>query len=166
MPWVWVRGGCLACTNYQLIQLSGKHTHTHTQPFNGLWSGITRVGWYRKKHSLTHTHPDHRASFIIFLHLQRSMTYTLFTLRAWQSSRTTVSRSSLVFLLVLHPHLHTPYISSPNHHLPYYPIIRTNGPKMEVVIAVENKFFTRMAIPSTWLHHTCIRMKCCKCNQL
>ena len=47
--------------------------HTHTQPFNGLWSGTTRVGRYQKKHSPTHTHPDHRASFIIFLHLQRSM---------------------------------------------------------------------------------------------
>ena len=60
--------------------------HTHTQPFNGLWSGTTRVGRYQKKHSPTHTHPDHRTSFIIFLHLQRS---TLFILRAWQSCRTT-----------------------------------------------------------------------------
>ena len=33
------------------------HTHTHarTQPFNGLWSGTTRVGRYQKKHSPTHT---------------------------------------------------------------------------------------------------------------
>ena len=44
--------------------------HIHTQPFNGLWSGTTRVGRYQKKHSPTHTHPDHRTSFIIFLHLQ------------------------------------------------------------------------------------------------
>ena len=43
---------------------------THTQPFNGLLSGTTRVGRYQKKHSPTHTHPDHRTSFIIFLHLQ------------------------------------------------------------------------------------------------
>ena len=28
-------------------------THTHTQPFNGLWSGTTRVGWYQKKHTST-----------------------------------------------------------------------------------------------------------------
>ena len=47
------------------------YTHTHTQPFNSLWSGTTRVGQYQKKHSPTHTHPDHRTSFIIFLHLQR-----------------------------------------------------------------------------------------------
>ena len=63
--------------------------HTHTQPFDGLLSGTTRVGWYRKKHSPTHTHPDYRTSFITFLHLQRSMASTLFILRAWQSSRTT-----------------------------------------------------------------------------
>ena len=65
------------------------NTHTHTQPFNGLWSGTTRVGWYQKKHSPTHTHPDHQTSFIIFLHLQRSMASSLFILRTWQSSRTT-----------------------------------------------------------------------------
>ena len=59
------------------------------RPFNGLWSGTTRVGRYQKKHSPTHTHPDHRASFIIFVHLQRSMVSSLFNLRAWQSSRTT-----------------------------------------------------------------------------
>ena len=63
--------------------------HTHTQPFNGLWSGTTRVGQYQKKHSPTHTHTDHRTSVIIFLHLQQSMASTLFILRAWQSSHTT-----------------------------------------------------------------------------
>ena len=59
------------------------------RPFNGLRSGTTRVGWYQKKHSPTHTHPDHHAFFITFLHLQRSMASSLFNLRAWQSSRTT-----------------------------------------------------------------------------
>ena len=47
------------------------HTHTHTQPVNGPLSGTTRVGWHQKKHSLTHTHPDHQTSFINFLHLLR-----------------------------------------------------------------------------------------------
>ena len=61
----------------------------YTQTFNGLLSGTTRVGQYRKKHSPTHTHPDDRTSFIIFLHLQRSTASSLFSLRAWQSSRTT-----------------------------------------------------------------------------
>ena len=63
--------------------------HTHTQPFKGLWSGTTRVGWYQKKLSPTHARPDHRTSFIIFLYLQWSMASSLFILRAWRSSRTT-----------------------------------------------------------------------------
>jgi len=59
------------------------HTHTHTQkPFNSLWSGTTRVSRYQKKHSPTNTHPDHRTSFMIFLHLQRSMASSLFILHA------------------------------------------------------------------------------------
>ena len=49
---------------------AASHTHTHTQPFNGLWSGTTWVGRYQKKHLPTHIHNDHRTSFIIFLHLQ------------------------------------------------------------------------------------------------
>ena len=56
--------------------------YTHAQPFNGLRSGTTLVGWYHNKHSPTHTHPDYRTSFIIFLHLQRSMASSLFSLRA------------------------------------------------------------------------------------
>jgi len=53
------------------------------QPFNGRLSGTTRVGRYQKKHySPTHTHPGQRTSFITFLHLQRSMASSLFSLRA------------------------------------------------------------------------------------
>jgi len=36
--------------------------HTHTQPFNGLWSGTTQVGQYQKKHSPTHTHRGQQLS--------------------------------------------------------------------------------------------------------
>jgi len=71
------------------IAVRPNNTHTHIQPFNNLWSWTTRVGQYQKKHSPTHTHPDRRTSFIIFLHLQRSMASSLFILRAWQSSQTT-----------------------------------------------------------------------------
>ena len=56
--------------------------NTTQQPFNGLWSRTTRVGRYQKKHSPTHTHPDHWTSSIIFLHLQCSMASSLFSLRA------------------------------------------------------------------------------------
>ena len=59
------------------------------QPFNGRLSGTTRVGRYQKKHSPAHTHPGQRTSFITFLYLQRSMASSLFSLHAWQSSRTT-----------------------------------------------------------------------------
>ena len=52
------------------------------QPFNGRLSGTTRVGQYQKKHSPAHTHPGQRTAFITFLHLQRSMASSLFSLRA------------------------------------------------------------------------------------
>ena len=73
----------------QLNQSDSLATDTHTQPFNGPWSGTTRVGRYQKKHSPTHTHPDHRTSFINFLHLLRYIASPVFSLRAWQSSLTT-----------------------------------------------------------------------------
>ena len=41
--------------------------HTH-KPFNSLWSWTSRVGRYQRKHSPTHSHPEHRTSFINFLH--------------------------------------------------------------------------------------------------
>ena len=52
-------------------------------------SGTTRVGWYQKKHSPTHTHPDHQTPFINSLHLLRSIASSLFNLRAWLSLSTT-----------------------------------------------------------------------------
>jgi len=39
-------------------------TLLHTQPFKGPLSGTTQVGWYQKKHSPTHTYPDHQIFFI------------------------------------------------------------------------------------------------------
>jgi len=92
-----------------------KHTHTHTQQFNGLLCGTTRVGRYQKKHSPTHTHPDDRTSFIIFLHLQRSKASSLFSLWAWQSSRTTSRQVLFGLPLGLGPSTSYPSISSPNH---------------------------------------------------
>jgi len=47
---------CANMTTTDIIgssQTTSAHTHarTHTQPFNGCWSGTTRVGQYQKKHS-------------------------------------------------------------------------------------------------------------------
>jgi len=115
--------GSLACRHFSnaqgwhLVHLSNVHspnTHTHTQPFNGPWSGTTRVGRYQKKHSPTHTHPDHQTSFINFLHLLRSIASSVFSLRAWQSSLTT-------------PLLRTPCISLPSHHLLFAAHTHTNA---------------------------------------
>ena len=106
------------------------HAHAHTQPFNGLLSGTTRVGRYQKKYSPTHTHPDHRTSFIIFLHLQRSKASSLFSLRAWQSSRTTLLQVLFCLPLGLGPstsysmHFFTQSSSSSQHMpIPMQPVL-------------------------------------------
>ena len=77
------------CSNINMHNGFLKISNNKQQPFNGRLSGTTRVGRYQKKHSLAHTHPGQRTSCITFLHLQRSMASSLFSLRAWQSSRTT-----------------------------------------------------------------------------
>ena len=55
----------------------------------GVWSGplfeTKWVSWYQKKHSPTHTYPNHQSSFISYLNLLRSIASFLFNLRAWQS---------------------------------------------------------------------------------
>ena len=45
-------------------------------PFNGPLSGTTQLGQYQKKHSPTHTHPDHQTSFINFIHLLLLVQFT------------------------------------------------------------------------------------------
>ena len=72
------------------------YTHTHV-PVSGPLSRTTRAGWYQKKCSPTHTHPDHHTSFINFLHLLWSIASSLFNLLALQSFSTT----SLQFLFGL-----------------------------------------------------------------
>jgi len=49
------------------------HRHTHNR-FTALCilSGTTRVSWYQKKHSPTHTYRGHQSSLICFLHLIQS----------------------------------------------------------------------------------------------
>ena len=84
--WEWRPRGRPKKTFKEVVREDCQAQQQQQWPFNGLWSGTTRVGRYQKKHSPTHTHLDHRASFITFLHLQWSMASSLFNLRAWQSS--------------------------------------------------------------------------------
>jgi len=58
------------------------------------------VSRYQKKHSATHTHPDHQSSFVCFLHLLRSMASSIFNLYAWQFFAQSLSKFFLVCLLV------------------------------------------------------------------
>ena len=89
------------------------------QPFNGRLSGTTRVGRYQKKHSPAHTRPGQHTSFITFsiCNGPRHPLYSAYMLDS--PLEQSLSRSSLVFPLVLNPQLHTPCISSPNHHHPF-----------------------------------------------
>jgi len=85
-------------------------------------------GWAgtRKKHSLNDRYPDHQSSFICFLHLPQSIAPSCSSLHLRRSHSYSkpdslfaqpLYKSSLVYLLVWYPPLHTPYISSPNHYL-------------------------------------------------
>ena len=88
--WTWLprREQTITLTTEPQPTVATNNNHLK-QPFNGCLSGTTWVGWYQKKHSPAHTHPGQRTSFITLLHLQRSTASSLFSLRAWQSSRTT-----------------------------------------------------------------------------
>ena len=67
---------------FQAEQLT--HTHNRLTVVGPTW-----VSRYQKKHSPTLTHPGHRTFFINFLHLQRSIASSVFSLRARLSSLTT-----------------------------------------------------------------------------
>ena len=86
------------------------------QPFNGRLSGTTRVGRYQKKHSPAHTHPVNVLPLSPFsiCNGRRHPLYSAYVLDC--PLEQPLSRTSLVFPLVLNPQLHTPCISSPNHH--------------------------------------------------
>ena len=96
--------------------------HTHTRTHDRLMAGITRVGRYQKKHSPTHTHPLSPSS------IYNDQWHPLCSFYLLDSPLVQpLSRSCLVFLLVLDPQLHTPYISSPNHHLLFAAHAQTNA---------------------------------------
>ena len=129
----------LSCNNADYTQ-----THTHTQLFNSPLSGTTRVGRFKKKHSPTRTHPVHQTS-ITFLHLLRSTASSLFNLRAWQSFSTTSLQ--VLFGLSL---LHTPCISSPDHHLLFTTHAHTNAACSAVIPMLCHLFLVSLSQLLTW----------------
>ena len=90
---------------------------THTQAHNRLTAFVQDYpGWPVPEETFpSHTHPDHRTSFINFCQLIHNIRplCSVYLLHSplWQP----ISRSALVFLLVLDPLLHSLCISSPNH---------------------------------------------------
>ena len=85
--------------------------YTHTQPFNGLLSGTTRRNIHPLTPILIIGHPLSSSSIYNDLWHPLCSVYELDSPLGQH-----LSRSSLVFLLALDPQLHTPCISSPNHH--------------------------------------------------
>jgi len=93
-----------------------------------LWtlSRTTRVRWYQKKHSSTHTYRGHQLSLICFLHLLWSKASSLLNLRAWQSFSTISLQVFFGLPLGLPPstsysiHFFTQSLSSFHSTCPYY----------------------------------------------
>ena len=118
------------------------HTHTHTKPFNGPLSRTTRVGQYQKKHSCTHTHPDHQTSFITYYDPQHPPCSVYVFDSPFPQP---LSRSSLVFLLVWGPLLRTPYISSPNCYLLFATHAHTIATCFAVVLSLCHLFLISLS---------------------
>ena len=69
------------------------------------------------------------------------MASLLFNLRTWQSFfAQPLSKSSLVYLLVWHPPLHTPYISSPSHCLLFTALAHTNTACFAIILRLCTNF--------------------------
>jgi len=101
----------------------GSFAHTHTL-FSDLLSGTARVGQYQKKHSPTHTHPDHQTSFINFLHLLRSIASSLFSLHNLCPGPLWSSSWSWTLYFVLHAFLHPVIIIFLQHiPIPSHPVL-------------------------------------------
>jgi len=98
-----------------------RHTYTHDRQ-TALCLGLQDYpGRPVPEETFTHSHPSshpgHQTCFINFLHLLRSTASSLVDLPAWQSFSTTSLQVLFGLSLGRDPLLHTPCISSPNHHL-------------------------------------------------
>jgi len=96
------------------------HTHAHTQILQLTGFSQGRPRWAIPEETFTtHTYRGHQSSLIYFLYVLQSMASSLFNLRAWKSLFTISLQASPIHLPAWHHQLHTPYISSPNHCLPF-----------------------------------------------
>jgi len=81
----WFGTTCMSCCNLPYYSLGpGQFISQVTLTLSltlGVYCGQC-VHQYQKKHSPTHTYPDHQSSFICFLHLLRSMASSVFSLHA------------------------------------------------------------------------------------
>jgi len=75
----------------------------------------TAITW-RGTHTHTHSHTrvHNRSALWTLDSIDHDPWHPPFNLRTWQSF-SIISKFSLVYLLVWHPHIHTPYSSSSNH---------------------------------------------------
>jgi len=82
-----------------------------------IWSGTTQVSRYQKKHSPTHTYPDHQSSFICLLHSPQSTASSLFNPTVPNSpSAQPLSKSPMVhpWSSTFHPHSTHPLTQPPS----------------------------------------------------
>ena len=117
----------------QILQLSAiSQKQQQQQPFYDPLSGTTRVSRCQKKHSPTHTYPDHQPSFASLLHYYDPW-HPPCSIYVPDSLFCTTSLQILFSLpLGLEPPLHAPYISSPNHCL----LFATNAHTIATCLAV------------------------------
>ena len=73
--------------NFKFHKVVQQQSNTLTHDRLTALSGTTRAGQYKKKHSPTHTHPDHQTSFYQLppFTMVQSVAFSLINLRAWQS---------------------------------------------------------------------------------
>jgi len=97
------------------------HTHTHNR-FTALWilSGTTLVSRYQKKHSHTHTHRGHQSSLSAFSIYYDPWHPTYLIHMLYSLFPQSLSKFSLVYLLVCNHPLHTPTLSSFRNTCPYH----------------------------------------------
>jgi len=121
-----------------------RHTHTTVQrPLVRDYPGRP----VPEENSPTYTHPDHRTSFINFLHWLPSIASSVFNLRAWQYSRTTSLQVLFGLPLGLGPSTSYSYISSASHYLLFAAHAHTNAAWSAVILTLCHLYIVSLSVP-------------------